>query len=119
MIETLLTDEQQKLRDEVRAFVREDVPRQLILDMDAGKVTYPRQFLECAAARKLLGLRFPVEYGGRGLKWEDEIIALEEVGVLGTSLACLYSLPSIVGEAINTFGLPAPTLEQPQLAEMA
>ena len=104
MIETLLTDEQRKLRDEVRAFVREDVPRQLILDMDAGKVTYPREYLERAAARKLLGLRFPVEYGGRGLKWVDEIIALEEVGVLGTSLACLYSLVSIVGEAINVFG---------------
>jgi len=80
------------------------VPRQLILDMDAGKVTYPRQFLECAAARKLLGLRFTPGYGGRGLGWSDEIVALEEVGVLGTSLACLYSLPSIVGEAINVFG---------------
>lgn len=106
MIETLLTDPQRRLRDEVRSFVREDVPRQLILDMDAGKVTYPRQFLECAAARKLLGLRFPPEYGGRGLGWTDEIVALEEVGVLGTSLACLYSLPTIVGEAINVFGTP-------------
>ncbi len=104
MIETMLTGEQCKLRDEVRAFVREDVPRQLVLDMDAGKVTYPREYLERAAVRKLLGLRFPVEYGGRGLKWVDEIIALEEVGVLGTSLACLYSLVSIVGEAINVFG---------------
>jgi acyl-CoA dehydrogenase len=106
MIETLLTDAQKRLRDETRAFVREDVPRQLILDMDAGKVTYPRQFLECAATRGLLGLRFPQDWGGRGLKWADEIIALEEVGVLGTSLACLYSLVSIVGEAINVFGTP-------------
>ena len=106
MIEALLTESRRKLRDEVRAFVREDVPRQLILDMDAGKVTYPRQFLECAAARKLLGLRFPIEYGGRGLAWTDEIVALEEVGVLGTSLACLYSLVSIVGEAIHVFGTP-------------
>lgn len=56
MIEALLTDGQRQLRDEARVFVREDVPRQLILDMDAGKVTYPRQFLERAAARKLLGL---------------------------------------------------------------
>ena len=104
MIEALLTESQRKLRDEVRAFVREDVPRQLILDMDAGKVTYPREYLERAAARKLLGMRFPPEWGGRGLKWVDEIIALEEVGVLGTSLACLYSLVSIVGEAINVFG---------------
>jgi len=54
----------------------------------------------------LLGLRFPTEYGGRGLGWTDEIVALEEVGVLGTSLACLYSLPSIVGEALNVFGTP-------------
>src|SRR5512136_3235068 len=106
MIEILLTERQRQLRDEARAFVREDVPRQLILDMDAGKVTYPREYLERAAARRLLGLRFPVEYGGRGLKWEDEIIALEEVGVLGTSLACLYSLVSIVGEAIHVFGTP-------------
>jgi acyl-CoA dehydrogenase len=104
MIETLLTDSQRQLRDEVCAFVREDVPRQLILDMDAGKVTYPREYLERAAARNLLGLRFPTEYGGRGLGWTDEIVTLEEVGVLGTSLACLYSLVSIVGEAINVFG---------------
>jgi acyl-CoA dehydrogenase len=106
MIKALLTDEHKRLRDEMRAFVCEDVPRQLVLDMDVGKVTYPREYLERAAARKLLGLRFPVEYGGRGLKWEDEIIALEEVGVLGTSLACLYSLVSIVGEAIHVFGTP-------------
>jgi len=58
------------------------------------------------ARRNLLGLRFPVEYGGRGLGWADEIVALEEVGVLGTSLACLYSLPSIVGEALHVFGTP-------------
>jgi alkylation response protein AidB-like acyl-CoA dehydrogenase len=35
------------------------------------------------------------------------VIALEEIGVLGTSLACLYSLPSIVGEAIHRFGTAA------------
>ncbi|GAF86904.1 unnamed protein product, partial [marine sediment metagenome] len=69
MQDALLTKEQKKLRDEVRAFVRDDVPRQLILDMDAEKVTYPRQFLEAAASRRLLGLRFPEEYGGRGLGW--------------------------------------------------
>ncbi len=104
MIEALLTEDQRRLRDEARAFVRDDVPRQLILDMDAGRVTYPRSFLEKAAARHLLGLRFPVEVGGRALGWQDEIVALEEVGVLGTSLACLYSLPSIVGEALACFG---------------
>jgi acyl-CoA dehydrogenase len=107
MFETLLTEDQKALRDEVRAFVRDDVPRQLILDMDAEKITYPRQFVEAAARRRLLGLRFPEEYGGRGLRWADEIVALAEIGLLGASLSTVYGLPLIVGEALNTFGTPA------------
>jgi len=103
MFDAILTPEQKALRDEVRAFVK-GVPRQLILDMDADRVRYPREYVEEAARRNLLGLRFPKEYGGRGLGWCDEIVALEEVGILGTSLACLYSLPSIVGEALHVFG---------------
>jgi acyl-CoA dehydrogenase len=103
MFEAILTPVQRALREEVRAFVQ-SVPRQLVLDMDAERVRYPRQFVEEAARRNLLGLRFPTEYGGRGLGWAEEIVALEEMGVLGTSLACLYSLPSIVGEALNVFG---------------
>lgn len=102
----VLTEPQQSLRDEVRAFVRDDVPRQLILDMDAERVHYPRSFLEAAARRRLLGLRFPEEHQGRGLGWTEEVVALEEMGVLGNSLACLYSLVSIVGEALNVFGTP-------------
>lgn len=104
MHECLMSAEEKTLRDEVRAFVRDDVDRRMLRDMDAEKVRYPRRFLEKAAARNLLGLRFPREYGGRGLPWTSEIIALEEVGVLGTSLGCLYSLVSIVGEAIAKFG---------------
>jgi alkylation response protein AidB-like acyl-CoA dehydrogenase len=105
MFEAILTPAQRALREEMRAFVQ-SVPRQLVLDMDAERVRYPRQYVEEAAQRNLLGLRFPKEYGGRGLGWADEIVALEEVGLLGTSLACLYSLPSIVGEALDRFGTP-------------
>jgi acyl-CoA dehydrogenase len=105
MFEAILTEEQKRLRDKMRAFVK-GVPRQLILDMDADRVRYPREYVQALGEANLLGLRFPKEYGGRGLGWADEIVALEEVGVLGTSLACLYSLPSIVGEAIHFFGTP-------------
>jgi hypothetical protein len=105
MLDEILTPEQKSLRDEMRDFVT-GVPRQLILDMDADRVRYPREYVEEAAQRNLLGLRFPSEVGGRGLGWTDEIVALEEVGILGTSLACLYSLPSIVGEALHVFGTP-------------
>ena len=103
MIEAMLSESQRKLRDEVRGLTRA-VPRQLILDMDADKVMYPREFLEEAARRKLLGLRFPQDYGGRGLSWGDEIIALEEGGTLPLSLGCLYALVSICGEAFHAFG---------------
>jgi len=103
MSDVILTTEQRGLRDEARTFAREEVPRQLLLDMDAEKVHYPREYIEKLAARHLLGLRFPQEWGGRGLDWSHEVLALEEIGVLGASLACLFSLPSIVGEAINVF----------------
>ena len=103
MIEAMLDEGQKKLRDEARAFVKA-VPRQLILDMDADNVRYPREFLEEGAKRKLLGLRFSPEYGGRGLGWQEEIIVLEEGGTLPLSLGCLYSLVSICGEALQEFG---------------
>jgi hypothetical protein len=104
MSDSLLTPQQINLRDEARQFARNEVPRQLLIDMDAEKVRYPREYIQKLAERHLLGLRFPQEWGGRGLDWSHEILALEEIGVLGSSLACLYSLPSIVGEAINVFG---------------
>jgi acyl-CoA dehydrogenase len=103
--ESMLTEADKALREKVRAFVA-SVPRQLLLDMDADKVVYPREFLQEAGGRGLLGLRFDPRWGGGGLPWTSELVALEEVGVLGTSLGCLYSLVSIVGEAIHAFGTP-------------
>jgi acyl-CoA dehydrogenase len=103
MFEAMLTPEQRSLRHRAQEFVR-SVPRQLILDMDADEVQYPRDFVREAAGRSLLGLRFPPEHGGQGLRWEDEIVAIEEVGTLGTALACAYVMPSIVGEALEAFG---------------
>lgn len=98
-----LTPEQKAIKEEMADFVK-SVPRQLLLDMDAERVVFPREFLQEAGHRNLLGLRFPQTHGGRGLPWAVEMVALEEVGVLGTSLACLWSLVSIVGEAIAAFG---------------
>ena len=103
MYDFMMNQEQKLLRRETREFVKQ-VPRQLILDMDAEKIQFPKEFIQDAGKQNLLGLRFGKQYGGRELNWESEIIALEEVGFLGTALACLYSMPSIVGEAIHLFG---------------
>ena len=104
MFEFMLNEEQRELAREAAEFVRTQVPKQLVLDMDAEKIIYPREYINSLAEANLLGLRFPQSLGGRGLGWADEVIALEEIGALGTSLGCLYSWPSIVGEAINKFG---------------
>jgi len=104
MFDFLLTAEERQLQEEVRRFVKEVVPSSLIRAMDAEEVKYPKEYMESLATRRLLGLRFPKEWGGRGMKWTGEVAALEEIGVLGSGMACLYSLVSIVGEAIHQLG---------------
>ena len=99
----LSTEEEIKLRAEVKDFVKSVNP-ELLRKMDRNEIDYPFKFLQNAAERRLLGLRFPKEYGGREMTWTAEMIALEEIGVLGMGLGCSYAMISIVGEAINYFG---------------
>jgi len=106
MLEVFLTEERRKFRQEVRELVK-SVPRQLILDMDADKIEFPHEFVREAGRRNLLGIRFPAKYGGRDLKWVDEIIEIGEVNRLGVPFACLVSVTSIVGEGLNVFGTEA------------
>ncbi|MCK5150998.1 MAG: acyl-CoA/acyl-ACP dehydrogenase, partial [Candidatus Thorarchaeota archaeon] len=104
MFDVLLTDDERAIKKEVRTFVRDKVPRELVIGMDSKEKEYPYEFIKAAGKANLLGLRFPKEYGGRGLGWTSELVALEEVGVLGIALGCAYSLPSIIGEGINKHG---------------
>jgi len=99
----LLSEDEKKLRDDAREFAS-NIPEKLLMDMDEDKIKYPKEFLEEAGKKNLLGLRFAKEWGGRSLPWTAEMAVLEEIGVLGSSLTCLYSLVSIVGEAIHVFG---------------
>ncbi|MCK4566546.1 MAG: acyl-CoA/acyl-ACP dehydrogenase [Candidatus Thorarchaeota archaeon] len=107
MFEEVITDDERRIRDEVRSFVRDKVDRDMILAMDGKQKEYPYEFIKAAAKENLLGLRFPKEYGGRNLGWVSEMLAVEEIGVLGIALGCAYSLPSIVGEGIAKFGTEA------------
>ena len=102
--DVLLTEEEKALKQEVRQFVKNQVPSDLLKKMDKDEIRYPRDFVKSLAERNLLGLRFPKEYGGRGMGWTAELAALEEIGVLGMALGCAFSMPSIVGEALCRFG---------------
>lgn len=103
----LWDDVTRSLVEETREFVKQDVPADLLRRMDAEEVRFAKEFIRAAAARGLLGLRFDPRYGGRGLPWTAEIAAIEEVGVLGSALACNFVMPSIVGEALSVFGSEA------------
>jgi len=104
MFDFLLTEEEKALQNEVREFVKNDVPSKLVRDMDLSIIETGRPFVEMAGKKNLLGLRFPKQYGGRGLNWVADVAAIEEVGVLGNSITCAYVMPCIVGEALNIFG---------------
>ena len=100
----LLNDVEKDLQQEVRRFVREEVSHDFIRALDRDEIKYPREYVENLAAHNLLGLRFDPRWGGRGLPWTAEVIAEEEIGVLGTALGCAFVMPSIVGEALHVFG---------------
>jgi len=107
MYDFMISEEAKAMVRDVREFVRDEVPPEYIRAMDRDEIRYPREFVEKLGERNLLGLRFPKKWGGREFPWTAEVAAIEEVGVLGTSFGCAYVMPSIVGEALDTFGTDA------------
>lgn len=104
MFDYVLDDQTRRLRDEARDLVK-SVPRQLILDMDADRVDFPREFLKEAGRRNLLGCRYPKRWGGRDLDWVATATAMEEVGVLGYIFACVFGVGAeLVCDAIMLHG---------------
>ena len=104
MFDVLLTPEEREVQLQARIFAKEAIDPQLLKDLDREVIDFPHGFHAKVAAAGLYGIRFPTEYGGRGLSWTAEVAALEEFGPLGTVLGCQYSMPSIVGEALVGFG---------------
>lgn len=104
MFDYLMTPEQLQLRDETRELVKW-IPREYILDMDADKIQYPKEFMQEAGRRNLIGIRVPKEYGGRGGEWQDDIIVAEEICVPGYIFGCVWGVTGdVVTEAIVHFG---------------
>ena len=104
MFDYMMTKEQIKIRDEVRDFVKW-VPRQMILDMDTDKIKFPKEFLQEAGRRNLLGCRYPKKWGGREMDWVTTGIIMEEVGTLGYEFACVFGVGAeLVCDAIILHG---------------
>ncbi|MHB8156265.1 MAG: acyl-CoA dehydrogenase family protein [Desulfocucumaceae bacterium] len=107
MFDFLFNEEQLKLRDEARDLVKW-VPRQMIMDMDQDKIKFPREFLQEAGRRNLLGCRYPKKWGGRGLDWATTAMVIEEIGTLGYIFACTFGVGAeLVCDAIVKHGSDA------------
>jgi butyryl-CoA dehydrogenase len=106
MFDHLLSAEQRSLRAEVRALARE-VPRDLLLAMDRDEVDFPRELLQEAGRRNLMGVRYPVELGGRGMDWPSTVMVMEEMGTLGYIVACTFGVGAeLCCDAIVLHGTP-------------
>ena len=103
MYNVILNENQKKIFEEASWFVK-SVDKQLLIDMDADLIEYPRQTIKKLGDLNLLGIRFEKEFGGRNLSWQEEVVLIEEIGILGAALSCASVMPSIVGEAISKFG---------------
>ncbi|MBS7288742.1 MAG: acyl-CoA/acyl-ACP dehydrogenase [Candidatus Freyarchaeota archaeon] len=104
MFDVVLSDEERRIRDEVREFVKREITSEYLNMLDRDELDFPLEVYRKFGERNLLGVRFPKEYGGRGSTWVAECAAVEEVGVVGSAIGCAYSMPSIVGEALYHFG---------------
>ena len=104
MYDFLLDEQQLAWRDELRDFVK-SVPAQMILDMDADVIRFPKAFLEAAGRRGLLGCRYPRQWGGREMDWVSSCVAMEEIGTLGYIFACTFGVGAeLVCDAIVKHG---------------
>lgn len=104
MFDYMMTKEQIKIRDEARDLVKW-VPRQMILDMDTDKIKFPKEFLQEAARRNLMGCRYPKKWGGRDMDWVTTCMIMEEIGTLGYEMACVFGVGAeLVCDAIILHG---------------
>ena len=104
MFDYMMTKEQLKIRDEARELVKW-VPRQMILDMDADVIKFPKEFLSEAGKRNLLGCRYPKQWGGREMDWVTTAMLMEEIGTLGYEFACVFGVGAeLVCDAIILHG---------------
>ncbi|MGZ4190208.1 MAG: acyl-CoA dehydrogenase family protein [Actinomycetota bacterium] len=104
MFDFLLNEEQRALREEARDLVRW-VPRQMILDMDADLIRFPKEFLREAGRRHIGGCRYPARWGGRDMDWVASCSIMEEIGTLGYIFACTFGVSAeLVCDAIVTHG---------------
>jgi butyryl-CoA dehydrogenase len=98
----ILSQEQQMVRDSVRAFATERLaPNAAQWDRDC---TFPLGELKEMAAMGLLGITVPEQWGGAGLDYVCMALALEEIAAGDGATSTITSVQALVCNIINGYG---------------
>src|SRR5579862_9312464 len=85
----VLTEEQEQLRREIRDFAaREIAPNVMKWDESCE---FPAEAVKKLGQMGLLGVIFPVEYGGSGLGYVDYVLAIEELSAVDGSVGIIMA----------------------------
>jgi len=99
------TEEQEKLRREVREFLEGELKQELWQpSCDAWIQAYDPAFTKRVAAKGWIGLMWPKEYGGQGRSYVDRLVVTEEMLRYGAPAACHWFADRQIGGGILTFG---------------
>ncbi|MHA1266886.1 MAG: acyl-CoA dehydrogenase family protein [Candidatus Helarchaeota archaeon] len=96
------TDEQIKLRSQVREFVKEEIIP--IVNKYDEKSEFPMEVAQKAFDKGFLNVRIPKDYGGRGLGLLEEVIITEELAYGGAGIATSFNVNSLGFEPILIAG---------------
>jgi alkylation response protein AidB-like acyl-CoA dehydrogenase len=99
-----LTDEQRDLREEIRTVVRDEIrPRVREMEEDCE---YPRDLYELMAERRLLGLGFPPEHGGRCTSEVSWCAYVEELAKVSGTVSLMAAYVKLVSLPLMLAGSP-------------
>ncbi len=98
----ILSQEQQMIRDSVRAFAAERLaPNAAQWDREC---TFPRAQLKEMAAMGLLGVTVPEQWGGAGMDYVSLAVALEEIAAGDGATSTIASVQALVCNILNGYG---------------
>jgi alkylation response protein AidB-like acyl-CoA dehydrogenase len=101
-MDKLLTETQERFRDEIASFAAEEVTPH-VEEWERTK-TFPDSAVRAAARRGLLGLVIPPEYGGRGLDHVSHGLFIREIARVCSGAALTFDAMTTVGVEPILFG---------------
>ena len=90
-----LTEDQEQLRKEIRDFAAREIAPNVMRWDEASE--FPAEVVKQLGQMGLMGVIFPVEYGGAGLGYVDYMLAIEELSAVDGSIGIIVAAHNSLG----------------------